>query len=150
MPWAKTMLGFFCSNIVISSNEMTNSRYYVKCFGLATIRCRFFDRKNILYNVTCIFVDFDRIDLDYLRYCFCTLQLAHAQAGGVDSDSETPSFEDWNDASGSRFSRDGVVRADRRTRLAERGRSARRAPSVDCQPPPGRPRALNRHRNPAT
>src|SRR6266404_2981683 len=118
------MLGLFCSDIVISSNEMTNSRYYVKCFGSADSLIE----KNIFYNVTCIFVDFDRVGLDYLRYCFCTLQLAHAQAGGVDSDSETPSFEDWNDASGSRFSRDGVVRADRRTRLAERGRSERRAP----------------------
>src|ERR1700720_270380 len=78
------------------------------------------------YSMTCLFLDFDRADLDYPRHCFCALQLAHAQAGGVDSDSETPSFEDWNDASESRFSRDGVVRADRRTRLPERGGSERR------------------------
>src|SRR5712691_301434 len=100
----------------------------ITCVFLATIQRLFFDKPKKFYKVTCIFVDFNRVDLDYLRYCFCTLQLAHAQAGGVDSDSETPSFEDWNDASGSRFSRDGVVRADRRTRLAERGRSERRAP----------------------
>src|ERR1700720_1753250 len=93
-------------------------------WGKDTAKC--FRKLKFFYNITYIIVDSYRADLDYLRHCFCTLQLAHAQAGGVDSDSETPSFEDWNDASGSRFSRDGVVRADRRTRLPERGGSERR------------------------
>src|SRR5271163_3289581 len=122
MPWAKTILGLLCSDIVISSND---DDYWMLWQRYSAVSL---ENRKSFYNVTCIFVDFDHADLDYLRHCFCSQQLAHAQAGGVDSDSETPSFEDWNDASGSRFSRDGVVRPDRRARLAERCRSERRAP----------------------
>src|SRR5438874_537255 len=78
--------------------------------------------------ITCVLLTLIALILTISAIAFARCQLAHAQAGGIDSDSENPSFENWNDASGSRFSWDGVVRADRRTRLAERGRSEHRAP----------------------
>src|SRR5882762_1828042 len=122
MPWAKTMLGLFCSGIVISSNEMTNLRYYLNV--LANIPHILFVDCSLSRSITCVLLTLIALILTISAIAFARCQLAHAQAGGIDSDSETLSFENWNDASGSRFSWDGVVRADRRTRLAERGRSS--------------------------